>query len=474
MHTRTVTQQPSCGGAACPALEDTQTCNIAQGSDCDDGDDCTQDGCTANGVQYQCTNAYICEGTLVINEVDYDQVGFDTMEFVELYNPTQGDVDLDEYTLEMVNGSTGQVYATYDLSDAEPMLGPTELLVIGSQDVLATIPTEVVSMELTNWIQNGAPDGIRIVEAVGGALVDGLAYEGSMVGTGEGAQAPADLPDMSTSIGRCPDGADTDDNWTDFDLLTTPTPDVANDCDNPLPVDCEVSDWSDWSTCTETCGGGTRTRTRSIELPAKDGGAACPALEETQDCNTQSCFGACCVQTECSLLTPTECQNANGEWDGGTSCSPDPCEDVELCNEAIEIGLVQGSHEISSISNYGAGDDVFLPGGSCTGLPGDVGAGGEDLVYHFGFESYAEYSTIYLYCSQCFYLGLEMTMYVVSECGDVVNTCVSGPTDSGESYITIEGYQLDPPMEDGEMYYLIIDGLYWGETPAMDLYFMLM
>lgn len=60
---------------------------------------------------------------------------------------------------------------------------------------------------------------------------------------------------------------------------------------SPPPVDCEVGAWSAWGACSETCGGGTQTRTRAILTPPANGGAACPALSEAQACNTQPCEG---------------------------------------------------------------------------------------------------------------------------------------------------------------------------------------
>ena len=49
-------------------------------------------------------------GQLVINEVDYDQPGTDTAEFIELKNMGTDTVELSDFTLELVNGSGGAVY----------------------------------------------------------------------------------------------------------------------------------------------------------------------------------------------------------------------------------------------------------------------------------------------------------------------------------------------------------------------------
>ncbi len=57
----------------------------------------------------------------------------------------------------------------------------------------------------------------------------------------------------------------------------------------PEPVDCKVSDYADWSPCSKTCGGGNRTRTRTIITGAAYGGHECPPLEETEPCNADPC-----------------------------------------------------------------------------------------------------------------------------------------------------------------------------------------
>ena len=50
-------------------------------------------------------------------------------------------------------------------------------------------------------------------------------------------------------------------------------------------VEATWSDWSSWSECTASCGGGRRTRRRSCQ-----GGNTCVGrLTEYSDCNTESC-----------------------------------------------------------------------------------------------------------------------------------------------------------------------------------------
>ncbi|KAK8741129.1 hypothetical protein OTU49_002509, partial [Cherax quadricarinatus] len=52
------------------------------------------------------------------------------------------------------------------------------------------------------------------------------------------------------------------------------------------PRDCRVSEWSEWSPCSKTCGIGEQTRTRTILKHARRGGKVCPVLDETTWCGS--------------------------------------------------------------------------------------------------------------------------------------------------------------------------------------------
>ena len=59
----------------------------------------------------------------------------------------------------------------------------------------------------------------------------------------------------------------------------------------PKPRDCIVSEWSPWSSCSKTCGGGTKTRTRGILNKAKNEGKPCPSvLKQERKCNIHACL----------------------------------------------------------------------------------------------------------------------------------------------------------------------------------------
>lgn len=160
------------------------------------------------------------DGTgLVINEIDYDQPGTDTAEFVEIYNNSAGSIDLGDYQLQFINGTSDAVYMTVPLSGS---------LAAGAYFVLGTASVNHLDLELTSSIQNGAPDGIRL-ERTTGELVDSLTYEGNLqtAGDGGGTSLADDGTQDAVSLCRVPNGSDTDDNTTDFALCVS-TPGVNN------------------------------------------------------------------------------------------------------------------------------------------------------------------------------------------------------------------------------------------------------
>lgn len=180
-------------------------------------------------------------GSLVINEVDYDQPSTDTDEFVEILNGSGSPVDLSNMILVFVNGNDSAEYGRVDLSSAGT-LSPGEYLVVGSSTLLPSVPGGVKTIALaaaSNNVQNGAPDALGIVDLGNNMLMDALSYEGSVIagvvaGVGtfnfvEGTATSAeDNNSTAGSLVRQPNGADTDDAATDWGFTSTPSPGTAN------------------------------------------------------------------------------------------------------------------------------------------------------------------------------------------------------------------------------------------------------
>jgi hypothetical protein len=177
---------------------------------------------------------------LVINEVDYDQPGSDTQEFIELRNNSPFATDLARYTLVLVDGNDGTAHARFALAG---VLAPGQHYVLASASVVVP-PTALVRRfdgESSDRIQNGGPDGIALVDELSGMVIDALSYEGSIIAADipligivslvEGSPLPVGTADSNTvpaSLSRLPDGADTDDAASDWGLSSNPTPGAAN------------------------------------------------------------------------------------------------------------------------------------------------------------------------------------------------------------------------------------------------------
>ncbi len=155
-------------------------------------------------------------GLVVINEVFYDPPGNDEGCFVELMG-TPG-LNLDGYFLAGVNGSGGKQYNLIDLSGfAIPLNG--YFVVAQDEDVPNA---ELIDSKAD--FQNG-PDNIELW--CGENRIDSVGYgdfsEAVFVGEGE---PTLDL--LEYSIGRRPDGADTNNNSIDFVGLALTSPGAPN------------------------------------------------------------------------------------------------------------------------------------------------------------------------------------------------------------------------------------------------------
>jgi len=84
-------------------------------------------------------------------------------------------------------------------------------------------------------------------------------------------------------------------------------------CSNkPCPVDCQLHAWSGWSKCSSDCGGGVTQRLREVKRAMSYGGKACGATSETKACNNQAC------EVDCVLSRWTKWSSCSKDCDGGS------------------------------------------------------------------------------------------------------------------------------------------------------------
>ena len=156
---------------------------------------------------------------LVVNETDYDQVGPDSGGFVEVANTGDVAAPLDGIALVLVNGGDNAEYDRAALTGSLPAGG----------HVAVTIEA-----------QNGAPDGVALIDTANGELLDALSYEGAITAAViggrtyslvEGTVLPDTVVDSNTvagSLARLPDGTDTNNAATDWAFTQTATPGAPN------------------------------------------------------------------------------------------------------------------------------------------------------------------------------------------------------------------------------------------------------
>jgi large repetitive protein len=185
-------------------------------------------------------------GHLVINEVDYDQVGTDDAEFIEIYNPTGSAISLSNVAVVLINGATNLAYPTstsiIDLSPLGSVPAGGYLVIAGAN---ISVPAGVPRLDpgwTTNAIQNGSPDGIALVDTATSTLIDALSYEGAItmaevpgianpVSLVEGTVLSNGVADSNTVVGslcRRPNGLDTNNANNDWKFCTTISPGAAN------------------------------------------------------------------------------------------------------------------------------------------------------------------------------------------------------------------------------------------------------
>eukprot|EP00923_Selenidium_pygospionis_P010994 GHVN01019179.1.p1 GENE.GHVN01019179.1~~GHVN01019179.1.p1 ORF type:complete len:977 (+),score=72.94 GHVN01019179.1:1725-4655(+) len=125
-------------------------------------------------------------------------------------------------------------------------------------------------------------------------------------------------------------------------------------CAESAPEDCVVSEWGIWRDCSATCGGGERSRERSITFAGTSTGKPCPPLVDTQECSGSNCPINCLADEWSGWgLCSASCGQGVRERSRGikTPASDDPpglpCSDLTqtavcfgaVCDKACEVSL---------------------------------------------------------------------------------------------------------------------------------------
>ena len=154
------------------------------------------------------------KAAVVINEIDYDQPGTDSAEFIELFNSGTSTVSLDSFTVALINGTDSSSYRSIDLSGFN-INASGFFVVCGDASLVANCNYSFTTT--SGWFQNGSPDVIALYS--NNNLVDSFSYEGILLPFTEGdASSVSDSNTDIASISRIIDGADSNNNALDFQL----------------------------------------------------------------------------------------------------------------------------------------------------------------------------------------------------------------------------------------------------------------
>lgn len=124
------------------------------------------------------------------------------------------------------------------------------------------------------------------------------------------------------------------------------------------PVDCQIGEWSEFSPCTATCGGGQKYRSRTVQPPTM-GGALCPEgsySSESAVCSTESCCVAepVCPSGRIPVDDPAECLDCMvlAGCFGQVLCTP--CNQEPICPQ---------SHRAMDVNDHSdCIDCIYVPG----------------------------------------------------------------------------------------------------------------
>ena len=158
--------------------------------------------------------AFSSHAAILINEIDYDQPGADTAEFIELFNSGDSTISLNNYSIDLINQNSAAIYKNIDLSGFSIAASDYFVICGGS----GTVSNCDYSFTTSNgWFQNGTKDAIALYENK--TLLDSLSYEGLVTPFTEGdALIVKDNNTDIVSLARIANGIDTNNNNLDFQL----------------------------------------------------------------------------------------------------------------------------------------------------------------------------------------------------------------------------------------------------------------
>jgi hypothetical protein len=168
-----------------------------------------------------------------INEIFPNPVGSDSgNEWIELFNPSGEEVVLDGWTIETAAGS----WTSKHVFPPGFSIAPGAFFLLADSNVPESAADAYASSSLSLGNASTGYDGVRLLDCPGN-VEDTLLYgkadawpseEEEQLLDDAGGESAGVLPGSGFSLGRYPDGEDSDDNAEDFQSEMSPTPGLPN------------------------------------------------------------------------------------------------------------------------------------------------------------------------------------------------------------------------------------------------------
>lgn len=170
--------------------------------------------------------------------------------------------------------------------------------------------------------------------------------------------------------------------------------------------------------------------------------AACTPVCDGISCDIDDGCGGSCGCTDAEVC-------------GAGTCSAPPVGD--RCDDPFVVGALPYS-DTANVDDFF--NDYGYSAGSCPGEDGGRNGGAEDVVYAFTPDADGDYEIV-------FDTAWDSTVYVVTDCGDITNSCVGGADNGnpetvtatlagGTTYFIIGGHWSNGTLGGGDTYTLNI------------------
>ncbi len=196
--------------------------------------------------------------------------------------------------------------------------------------------------------------------------------------------------------------------------------------------------------------------------------------QQCDDFDDSGCFDATCgdgtadgaEQCDVNDLRGADCVSIAQGFVGGTLACDGTCTyDTAACTAApppgddcANAGVIPAAGLPISLAGDTTGqtDDYNAAGGDCPGMNNSEGNGQPDVVYEFTPATGGVYTFTFVSAD------FDGAVYIVTDCADIGNTCVSGS--EGDS-LPMDQESLDASLTAGTSYYIIVDaGNYWDTS----------